>query len=467
YFPASKQPRYEHEYGSIYQLDRENSGEYMERFTRLASFVRATAEIPSKANIFKWGLKKWVLDRIVNKDYTNIAQVAAAARNIELLHESGNSNKRDKDGNRIQNRGHGQQENKGRYDQGQHEYRGRQDQSTARVKVLQIRGGLLRLCLLHLFVLPAGSSSMSCYKATGGCFTCGSTQHKVKDCPQRSRSRVCQRILLDYLLLQDRDYAKTRDLRQKTSVQLSCILYIDDHASIMDPSRDWKHHQMARPTTVTEVKSFLGLQAITDVIAYASRQLKPYEVNYPTHDLELAAVVFALKIWRHYLNEDRGSYLMLQIKEAQRDDGELWAIVQNVEDGKHTEFSVDDDGVVWFEDRLCVPNDQALREKVMTEAHIHHLLFIQPLEIPVWKKDEIFHEFITGLPTTQKDMMRIWVGCYRLTSPAHFLPISGRTMELEKLGELVLSSSTAIPSSNRCSVRDDQSDIEGMFEAVL
>jgi len=37
------------------------------------------------------------------------------------------------------------------------------------------------------------------------------------------------------------------------------------------------------------------------VIAYASRQLKPHEQNYPTHDLELAAVIFALKIWRHYL----------------------------------------------------------------------------------------------------------------------------------------------------------------------
>ncbi|MCO5696968.1 Ty3/Gypsy family RNase HI domain-containing protein [Acinetobacter baumannii] len=37
------------------------------------------------------------------------------------------------------------------------------------------------------------------------------------------------------------------------------------------------------------------------VIAYASRQLKTYEENYPTHDLELAAVVHALKIWRHYL----------------------------------------------------------------------------------------------------------------------------------------------------------------------
>lgn len=37
------------------------------------------------------------------------------------------------------------------------------------------------------------------------------------------------------------------------------------------------------------------------VVAYASRQLKPHEKNYPTHDLEWAAVIFALKIWRHYL----------------------------------------------------------------------------------------------------------------------------------------------------------------------
>ena len=37
------------------------------------------------------------------------------------------------------------------------------------------------------------------------------------------------------------------------------------------------------------------------VIAYSSRQLKKHEENYPTHDLELAVVMFALKIWRHYL----------------------------------------------------------------------------------------------------------------------------------------------------------------------
>jgi ribonuclease HI len=41
------------------------------------------------------------------------------------------------------------------------------------------------------------------------------------------------------------------------------------------------------------------------VIAYASRALRPHEKNYPTHDLELAAVVHALKIWRHYLMRTR------------------------------------------------------------------------------------------------------------------------------------------------------------------
>ena len=37
------------------------------------------------------------------------------------------------------------------------------------------------------------------------------------------------------------------------------------------------------------------------VVAYGSRQLKNHEQNYPTHDMELAAIFFALKIWRHYL----------------------------------------------------------------------------------------------------------------------------------------------------------------------
>ncbi|GKF40606.1 putative reverse transcriptase domain-containing protein, partial [Tanacetum coccineum] len=41
------------------------------------------------------------------------------------------------------------------------------------------------------------------------------------------------------------------------------------------------------------------------VIAYASRQLKVHEKNYTTHDIELGAVVFALKMWRHYLYDTK------------------------------------------------------------------------------------------------------------------------------------------------------------------
>jgi hypothetical protein len=37
------------------------------------------------------------------------------------------------------------------------------------------------------------------------------------------------------------------------------------------------------------------------VIAYSSRQLRPHEEHYPTHDIELAAIVQALRTWQHYL----------------------------------------------------------------------------------------------------------------------------------------------------------------------
>ena len=57
--------------------------------------------------------------------------------------------------------------------------------------------------------------------------------------------------------------------------------------------------------TVYIVASREGLGAVLmqdcRVIAYASRQLKTHEANYAAHDLELLAVVFALKLWRHHL----------------------------------------------------------------------------------------------------------------------------------------------------------------------
>ena len=61
----------------------------------------------------------------------------------------------------------------------------------------------------------------------------------------------------------------------------------------------------SKPYQVFCEASLQGLDAVLmqekKVVAYTSRQLKPSEKNYPTHDLELAAVVHALMTWRHLL----------------------------------------------------------------------------------------------------------------------------------------------------------------------
>ena len=84
------------------------------------------------------------------------------------------------------------------------------------------------------------------------------------------------------------------------------------------------------------------------VIAYASRQLKKHEENYPTHDLELAAIVFALKIWRHYLyGVPCGIFI----------------------DHKKAEFQIRDDDMIVKGKRMCVPEYGELKRDIMEEAH--------------------------------------------------------------------------------------------------
>nr|GFC55754.1 retrotransposon protein, putative, Ty3-gypsy subclass [Tanacetum cinerariifolium] len=78
------------------------------------------------------------------------------------------------------------------------------------------------------------------------------------------------------------------------------------------------------------------------VIAYAPRQLKPYEVNYPTHDLELAAHGY----WASLRVEPD---LISWIKEARKEDSEIWTIVENLD--KQVEFRLDDDNVLWQDTR--------------------------------------------------------------------------------------------------------------------
>ncbi|KAG8474462.1 hypothetical protein CXB51_031417 [Gossypium anomalum] len=166
--------------------------------------------------------------------------------------------------------------------------------------------------------------------------------------------------------------------------------------------------------------SLLGLGCVLmqegRVVAYASRQLKPHEKNYPTHDLELAAIVFALKIWRHYLFGERChvysdhkslKYLMTQRElnlrqrrwlellkdyelvidyhpgkanvvadalsrkslEPQKVDGELVAKRAECAMGMESEFQIDNDDCLRFRNRLCVPRNSELISVILNEAH--------------------------------------------------------------------------------------------------
>jgi hypothetical protein len=161
-----------------------------------------------------------------------------------------------------------------------------------------------------------------------------------------------------------------------------------------------------------------------------------------------------------------------RIARAQLIDEEVQKIKQKLEerDPKYDCFQRDDKGVVWFGQRLVVPQDRDLKKEILDEAHlskftIHpvstkmyrdlrenfwwsnmkceiaeyvsgcdtcqrikasHLKIagqMQPLSIPAWKWDDISMDFIVGLPLTPRKHVSIWVIVDRLTKTAHFIPI--------------------------------------------
>jgi hypothetical protein len=189
---------------------------------------------------------------------------------------------------------------------------------------------------------------------------------------------------------------------------------------------------------------------------------------------ELAKEFYRLSLG--FLNSTQGVTVELEltlerdIKDGQKNDEKINEIWQLILDGKGKDFSEDTEGIVWFKDRLCVPGIKLIREMILKEAHetaysIHpgsekmyqdlkkrfwwyemkreiaeyvaicdscerikaehqrHAGLLQPLQIPLWKWDEIGMDFIIGLPRTQAGYDSIWVVVDRLTKATHFIPV--------------------------------------------
>ena len=176
--------------------------------------------------------------------------------------------------------------------------------------------------------------------------------------------------------------------------------------------------------------------------------------------------------------------LLNRVLEAQKKDEKISATIDQIGDGKETEFTVNENGVLYYKDRVCVPDDDELRKAILEEAHSgffaihpgstkmyqdlklsfwwsgmkrdvsefvtkclvcqrvkaeHHVPsgLLQPIRIPKWKWDRITMDFVVGLPLTGRNHDSVWVVVDRLTKSAHFLPV--RTdYSLNKLAELYI-----------------------------
>ena len=162
--------------------------------------------------------------------------------------------------------------------------------------------------------------------------------------------------------------------------------------------------------------------------------------------------------------------LLNQVHEAQKSDEKIYAIISKNRMGKETKFSVNEDGFLYYRDRVCVPNDSELKKSILEEAYsrsfaIHlgstkmyqdlktsywwsgmkkdvsdfvtkcmvcqrvkakHKIpssLFQPIRIPEWKWDRITMDFVVGLPLTRRKHDSIWVMVDRFTKSSHFLPV--------------------------------------------
>jgi hypothetical protein len=179
------------------------------------------------------------------------------------------------------------------------------------------------------------------------------------------------------------------------------------------------------------------------------------------------------------------SMLEQDIRKGQLEDAKIQEIIEQTKEDKAQGFSVDDQGMLWYKKRICIPEIKEIRELILCEAHdstysihpgstkMYHDLkskywwygmkraiaeyvalcdncqrvkterqrpvgLLQPLKIPKWKWEEISMDFIVGLPKTQSGYDSIWVILDHLSKVVHFIPVKTAYKGL-KLAELYIA----------------------------
>jgi hypothetical protein len=179
--------------------------------------------------------------------------------------------------------------------------------------------------------------------------------------------------------------------------------------------------------------------------------------------------------------------LKAEIIAAQKDDDGMGHIKRRMREGdpKVSCFREDAEGAIWFKERLVVPRREALKKKIMDEAHMlrysihpgstkmYHDLrqqfwwtrmkrevacyvskcdtcqkvkadymkprgLLQSLSVLEWKWDDVSMDFIMGLPLTAHRFDSIWVIVDRLSKSAHFIPID-TNYNVQKYAEIYIA----------------------------
>ncbi|GJY54147.1 putative reverse transcriptase domain-containing protein [Tanacetum coccineum] len=234
---------------------------------------------------------------------------------------------------------------------------------------------------------------------------------------------------------------------------------INGNGIYVDPSKieaksktfDWgEEHELAFQTLKDKLCNAPVL-ALSDGPEYFV--LKIHEENYTTHDLELGAVVFALKIWRHYLYGTK-SVIYTDHKSLQHifSQKELsmrqcrWIELFSDHDceihnhpGKANMSSI--------KDKILAAQKEVVDEFVVLQKGLDEMIeqrsdgtlyYLDRIWVPLKGEEGIAMDFVTKLPRTSSGLDTIWVIVDRLTKSAYFLPMH-EDYKMERLARLYLN----------------------------